>query len=57
MDLALRDETLASLKKTGLKTVAILSAPAGIYPARTIVREGMKGRLSASTMPVELRAG
>lgn len=56
MDLALTDEKLASLKKTGLKTVATLSAPAGIYQARTVVREGMKGGLSASTTPVELRA-
>jgi VWFA-related protein len=56
MDLALTDEKLASLKKDGLKTVATLNAPAGIYQVRTIVREGMKGGLTASTTPVELRA-
>jgi VWFA-related protein len=55
MDLALTDEKLASLKKDGLKTVATLNAPAGIYQVRTIVREGMKGGLTASTSAVELR--
>jgi VWFA-related protein len=56
MDLALTDEKLASLKKDGLKTIATLSAPAGTYQVRTIVREGMKGGLTASTTAVELRA-
>jgi VWFA-related protein len=56
MDLALTDEKLASLKKDGLKTVATLNAPAGIYQVRTVVREGMKGGLTASTTAVELRA-
>jgi len=56
MDLALTDERLDSLKKDGLKAVATLTAPAGTYQVRTIVREGMKGSLAASTTPVELRA-
>jgi VWFA-related protein len=56
MDLALTDEKLASLKKDGLKTVATLDAPAGIYQVRTVVREGIKGGLTASTARVELRA-
>ena len=56
MDLALSDEKLASLKKEGLKAVATLNAPAGIYQVRTVVREGMKGALAASTTTVELRA-
>jgi hypothetical protein len=55
MDLALTDEKLASFKKDGLKTVATLNAPEGIYQVRTIVREGMKGGLAASTLAVELR--
>ena len=55
MDLALTDEKLASLKKTGLKTVATLNAPPGVYQVRTVVREGMKGALSASTTALELR--
>lgn len=55
MDLALTDQKLASLQKDGLKAVATLSAPAGIYQVRTIVREGMKGSLAASTTVVELR--
>jgi len=54
MDLALTDEKLAALKKDGLKTVATLRAPAGIYQVRTIVREGMKGGLAAQTRVVEL---
>ena len=56
MDLAFTEEKLASLKKDGLKTVATLNAPAGIYQVRTIVREGMKGGLTTSTTAVELRA-
>ncbi len=55
MDLALTDEKLASLQKSGLKTVATLTAHAGVYQLRTIVREAMKGSLAASTIPVELR--
>ena len=55
MDLALTDEKLAALKKDGLKTAATLNAPAGIYQVRTIVREGVKGGLVASTTAVELR--
>jgi hypothetical protein len=55
MDLALTDAKLAALKKDGLKTVATLDAPPGIYQVRTIVREGMKGGLAASTTEVELR--
>jgi VWFA-related protein len=56
MDLALTDEKLASLKKTGLTAVATLDAHAGTFQVRTIVREGMKGSLAAITTPVELRA-
>jgi hypothetical protein len=56
MDLALTDEKLASLRQSGLKAVATLNAPAGTYRARTIVREGMKGGLGASTTAVELAA-
>ncbi len=54
MDLALSDAHLATLEKSGLKAVATLSVPAGNYQARTIVREGMKGRLAASTAPVAI---
>jgi VWFA-related protein len=54
MELALTDERLASLKK-GFKVVGTLTAPAGSYQVRTVVREGMTGRLSASTAPVELK--
>jgi VWFA-related protein len=56
MELALTDEKFASLKKDGLKTVATLNAPPGVYQVRTVVREGMKGSLAASTTAVELRA-
>ena len=55
MDLALTDQKLASLQKDGLKAVATLNAPAGIHQVRTIVREGMKGSLAASTTVVDLR--
>jgi VWFA-related protein len=56
MDLALTDAKLASLKQDGLKTVATLNAQPGIYQVRTVIREGMKGGLTASTTPFELRA-
>jgi VWFA-related protein len=56
MDLALTDEKLALLQKDGLKAVATLNAPAGIYQVRTIVREAMKGSLAASTIPIDLRS-
>jgi VWFA-related protein len=55
MDLALTDERLESLQKTGLKAVATLNAPAGAYQVRIVVREAMKGSLAASTVPVEVR--
>jgi VWFA-related protein len=55
MDLSLTDEKLAALKKDGLKAVATLNVPAGIYHVRTIVREAMKGNLAASTIPIDLR--
>lgn len=54
MDLALTDEKLKSLQRDGLKAVASLTAPAGKYEVRTIVREAMKGNLAASTIPIDL---
>jgi hypothetical protein len=56
MDLALTGAKLAALKQDGLKTAATLSAPAGVYRVRTVVREAMRGGLAASTTAVELRA-
>jgi len=56
MDLSLTDEKLASLKKDGLKAVATLNVPAGVYHVRTIIREAMKGSLAASTIPIDLRS-
>ncbi len=55
MDLALTDEKLKSLQKDGLKAVATLTAPAGKYEVRTIVREAMKGSLAATTIPIDLK--
>ena len=54
MDLALTDEKLASLRQTGLQAVATLNADAGTFQVRAIVREAMKGRLAAQTMPVRI---
>jgi VWFA-related protein len=56
MDLALTDQKLASLQRDGLKAIVTLTAPAGTYQIRTIVREGIQGTLAASTTPIELRA-
>jgi VWFA-related protein len=55
MDLALTDEKLASFKNTGLTAIATLNAHAGIFQVRAVVRESLKGGLSASTTAVELR--
>jgi len=55
MDLALSDERLVSMKHDGLKGVVTLSAPPGEYRVRAIVREGMKGKLSAWPVPIELK--
>jgi VWFA-related protein len=55
MDLALTDSTLTSFQKDGLRTVAKLDAAPGVYRLRTVVREGMKGNLGASTAMIELR--
>ena len=55
MDLALTDSKLASMKQTGLTTVETIDAPPGVYQVRTIVREAMKGALTAATTAVELR--
>jgi VWFA-related protein len=56
MGLSLTAAKLASLKKEGLKTVATLTAAPGTYQVRTVIREGMKGSLAASTTAVDLRA-
>ena len=56
MDLALTESKLASMKQSGLTTVATLDAPPGVYQVRTIVREAMKGELAATTTAVELRS-
>jgi VWFA-related protein len=55
MDLALSDQRLESMKQDGLKGIVTLAAPPGAYRVRAIVREGMKGKLSAWTVPVELK--
>ena len=55
MDLAVSKERLASLRLTGLTAVATLHAHPGRYQVRTIVREGMKGRLAAQSTAVEVR--
>jgi hypothetical protein len=54
MDLALTDEKLASLRHTGLTAVATLDTRPGVFQVRALVREGMKGRLAAQTMPVRI---
>ncbi len=55
MELAVTDERLASLRK-GVRVVGTLTAPAGTYQLRTVVREAMAGHLAASTAAVELKA-
>jgi hypothetical protein len=53
--LSLTDAKLAALKKDGLKVAGTLEAPPGVYRVRTVVREGMSGRLAADSAMVELR--
>ena len=55
MDLDLTAEKLDSMRKTGLTAVGTLIAAPGKYRLRTVVREGMKGRIAAASGPVEVR--
>jgi VWFA-related protein len=55
MDMALTDDKLASMRKDGLKAIAMLNASAGVFQVRIIVREGVKGTLAAITTPIEVR--
>jgi VWFA-related protein len=55
MDMALTEEKLTSMRRDGLKAIATINAPAGIYQVRTVVREGVKGALAAITTPMEVR--
>jgi VWFA-related protein len=55
MDLAIGDERLALLEKNGLIAVATLNAPPGVYQARAVVREGIEGKISTASAPVDLR--
>jgi VWFA-related protein len=55
VDLTLSEAKLALLRRDGLKTVATIQAAPGLYQVRTVVREGVKGGLAASTVAVELR--
>lgn len=54
MDMALTGDKLASMRKDGLKATATLSASAGIYQVRIIVRERVKRTLAAITTPIEV---
>jgi VWFA-related protein len=55
MDLDLTEATFARLSATGINAKIPLEAPAGAYRLRTIVEEGVEGKQSASSQPVEIK--
>lgn len=55
MDLALKDETLKYLSEKGINAKVSLAAPAGEYNLREVVQDSAEGKLSAVTIPAEIR--
>lgn len=54
MQFALKDASFKKLAATGITAKLSLRAPKGQYQLREIVREGVDGKLFASTTPVEI---
>ena len=55
MVMSLKPETYKKLERTGITAMMILEAPAGTYRLRTVVREGLTGKLYAATQPLVLQ--
>jgi len=55
VDLSLKPATFERLAGSGLNIRLTLQAPAGPYTLRGLVQEGLEGKMSASSQPVELR--
>ena len=55
MNFALKRATLDHFAQTGLSAKIFLQAPPGSYRLRTVTQETTDGKMSASTIPVEIR--
>jgi len=55
MDLALKDATLKYLSEKGINAKVSLAAPAGKYNLREVVQDSAEGKISAVTVPAEVR--
>lgn len=54
MDLDLSEPTFERLSASGINAKLSLEAPPGAYRLRSIVEEGLEGKMAASTQPVEI---
>jgi hypothetical protein len=55
IDLALKQATFDGFGDRGFNVTLPLQAPAGAYTLRGVVQEGIDGKISAASLPVELR--
>jgi hypothetical protein len=55
IELTLKPETYDALSPDGMNVMLPLQAPAGTYTLRGVVQEGIDGKISASSLPLELR--
>jgi hypothetical protein len=55
VELALKAATYDALSPDGLNIVLPLQASAGSYTLRAVVQEAIEGKMSASSMPIEMK--
>ena len=55
IDLDLTEATFARLSQTGISAKISLEAPPGSYRLRSVVQEGVEGKITASSQAVEIR--
>ena len=55
IELDLKPESFDALAGNGMNVVLPFQAPPGSYTLRGVVQEGLEGKMSASSLPVELR--
>ena len=55
VDLSPKPNTFERLAAAGFNIRLLLQAPAGAYTLRGVLQEGLEGKMSASSQPVELR--
>jgi hypothetical protein len=55
IDFALKEASFQQLSQDGINATLLLPAAAGMYRLRAVVQEGIEGKLTASSQPVEIR--